>query len=58
MEYQWSFGDGKSSSEVNPVHNYEEPGKYTVTLTADHLADCHDMKVQGNVVEVGEAYRG
>ena len=31
--YSWDFGDGSSSSEVHPVHNYISPGKYTVTLT-------------------------
>lgn len=29
----WDFGDGTTSEEQNPVHTFEEPGKYTVTLT-------------------------
>ncbi len=32
--YNWSFGDGNSSSENNPVHTYGQDGVYTVTLTA------------------------
>ena len=28
----WDFGDGETSSEVNPVHNYTLSGKYSVTL--------------------------
>ncbi|QSE96325.1 PKD domain-containing protein [Fulvivirga lutea] len=32
--FNWSFGDGTSSSEENPTHFYESPGSYTVTLTA------------------------
>ena len=32
--YQWDFGDGKTSSEVNPIHSYESAGTYTVTLIA------------------------
>ncbi len=31
--YLWSFGDGTTSNEENPVHIYENPGTYTITLT-------------------------
>ncbi|MEA3364758.1 MAG: PKD domain-containing protein, partial [Candidatus Hydrogenedentes bacterium] len=36
--YSWSFGDGNSSTEENPVHTYAEVGTYDVTLTvkSDH----------------------
>jgi large repetitive protein len=30
---QWSFGDGSSSTEQNPIHTYATPGHYTVLLT-------------------------
>jgi PKD repeat protein len=29
---RWTFGDGSSSSDVNPVHVYTQPGVYTVCL--------------------------
>ncbi len=29
---RWTFGDGSSSSDVNPVHTYNVPGTYTVCL--------------------------
>lgn len=29
----WEFGDGGTSDEKDPVHVYEDPGKYTVKLT-------------------------
>ena len=32
--WQWSFGDGSSSSQRNPSHSYAAGGEYTVTLTA------------------------
>ncbi|MBL0745278.1 PKD domain-containing protein [Chryseolinea lacunae] len=30
--YTWSFGDGTSSSEASPTHEYTEPGSYKVNL--------------------------
>ncbi len=32
--YHWDFGDGNTSTEVNPKHTYQNAGTYTVTLTA------------------------
>lgn len=32
--YLWDFGDGSTSTEVNPVHEYANPGCYTVILNA------------------------
>jgi len=32
-KYVWDFGDGSSSAEENPTHNYTDPGSYTVRLT-------------------------
>ena len=31
--YFWEFGDGETSTEENPIHNYASVGFYTVTLT-------------------------
>jgi PKD repeat protein len=31
--YLWQFGDGESSNEREPAHNYTVEGAYTVTLT-------------------------
>jgi PKD repeat protein len=30
--YEWNFGDGKTSTEVEPVHVYDSEGTFTVTL--------------------------
>ncbi|MGB0871291.1 MAG: PKD domain-containing protein [Flavobacteriales bacterium] len=32
MGYLWDFGDGKTSTEANPVHAYDTPGNKIVTL--------------------------
>jgi len=32
--YKWDFGDGRTSTEINPTIQYDEGGSYTVTLIA------------------------
>lgn len=34
--YSWNFGDGGTSTEKDPVHEYAEAGNYTVVLTASN----------------------
>jgi PKD repeat protein len=34
--YHWSFGDGTTSTDKNPVHRYAKRGKYTVTLEVNN----------------------
>jgi len=31
-QYQWMFGDGKSTTEINPVHKYNKGGTFDVRL--------------------------
>ena len=33
ISYLWDFGDGETSTEENPSHEYAEPGTYSVSLT-------------------------
>ena len=34
VSWSWDFGDGKTSTEQNPVHVYDDGGYYIATLTA------------------------
>lgn len=36
LTYRWEFGDGTTSAETNPTHQYQAPGIYPVTLTIDN----------------------
>ena len=36
LSYYWDFGDGTTSTQVNPIHNYTTPGTYTITLTVSN----------------------
>ena len=43
VAYIWDFGDGEVEKEVDPFHEYLEPGTYTVSLTAfDANFSCPD----------------
>jgi gliding motility-associated-like protein len=41
-QYFWDFGDGNTSSAVNPNHIYLSPGNYSVGLTLNQLYGCMD----------------
>jgi len=43
--YLWDFGDGNTSGEFEPIHDYATPGVYTVTLTVFNDA-CQDVATQ------------
>jgi gliding motility-associated-like protein len=38
--WDWNFGDGNSSTANAPVHNYQQDGVYTVTLTTTSNFGC------------------
>jgi PKD repeat protein len=45
--WSWSFGDGTTSNEQNPVHTYDERGRYNVLLTVtddDGATDTKDRR--------------
>jgi chitodextrinase len=58
--FQWDFGDGATSSENSPVHQYGNPGKYRVCLKARSVSNCentacYDLLVleEGGIVFAG-----
>lgn len=50
VQYLWNFGDPGSpentSTLANPVHQYPQPGNYTVTLTGINAFGCSDSIIQ------------
>ena len=42
LNYQWDFGDGNTSSQQNPTHNYGSSGNYNVLLTVQSAGGCSD----------------
>jgi len=52
-EYTWDFGDGTPVSHaLNPVHTYDTPGNYTVTLTLN-TQDCGLLNYFSSIHIVG-----
>ncbi len=49
--WRWDFGDGGTSEERNPTHEYETPGTYTVTLTATN-GEGSDDAVKRDLITV------
>jgi len=49
----WNFGDGISSTLINPVHIYERNGLYEVGLSVrDSMGNCYDYYTE--LIQVGE----
>ena len=49
--YLWDFGDGITSTEANPVHQYEVPGSYTVSLVVTNNIGA-DTLIQSDLITV------
>jgi gliding motility-associated-like protein len=52
-EYYWDFGDSSNSSIQNPIHTYNIPGKYTVSLKAKSKGGCYDSILKVDYITVG-----
>ncbi|SEW30677.1 DUF7948 domain-containing protein [Chitinophaga arvensicola] len=46
VHYLWNFGDGDTTSQVNPSHQYLRTGTYNVCLTVTNSDGCTDTKCQ------------
>ncbi|MEX0274892.1 MAG: PKD domain-containing protein, partial [Flavobacteriaceae bacterium] len=51
VSYAWNFGDGNTSTEMNPIHTYSTAGTYTVELTVTDGDDATDSTTLSIVVE-------
>lgn len=50
-EWLWDFGDGNTSTLQNPVHSYDSPGDYTVSLTATNIIGS-DTESKTNYIHI------
>ena len=55
IDWHWDFGDGWDSNEIDPIHTYDAPGKYTVKLVVTDRTGCQTEKIKN--LEITEGYR-
>ncbi len=52
-QFYWSFGDGGSSEQANPVHKFKYPGYYTIGLNTFDISNsnwCMDYNEQNVLI--------
>ena len=47
--WQWDFGDGENSTDLSPMHSYDEKGVYEVCLTVSNENDSHTSCQEINI---------
>ena len=52
VSYKWDFGDGKTSTNQNPTHTYNQDGTYTITLVVTDNDGATDTNTTVAIVEV------
>ncbi|QXD13995.1 PKD domain-containing protein [Rhodocaloribacter litoris] len=53
LSYNWSFGDGGTSTDASPTHTFSNPGTYTVTLNVRnrHGSDSRTLTLNVRLYE-------
>ena len=46
ISWQWDFGDNTSSTYNNPIHIYSDTGTYIISLAAQSLNGCTQIKTE------------
>ena len=49
QQISWDFGDGTTSTELNPLHRYQQLGEFTVTLTVTSCKETFTVKDTVNI---------
>lgn len=54
-DFFWNFGDGTTSNEISPLHTYQFPGEYLVTLQVGQSTDNLLVIIYNNLI-INEFY--
>ncbi|MHB1920823.1 MAG: PKD domain-containing protein [Chitinophagaceae bacterium] len=56
--YLWNFGDGNTSTSLNPSHTYTQDGNYTILLSISSGSGCTDTLTKRDYVHIGSPHAG
>lgn len=51
VSWEWDFGDGNTSDEMEPTHVYDSPGIYNVALTVTNSLGCSTTELKPAFVQ-------
>ncbi len=57
VNYLWNFGDGKTSAEADPLHEYTKPGVYKTSLSVVTQRGCRDSVLNPDPIKVNSKPR-
>jgi len=52
IAWQWDFGDGSTSTDQNPTHQYSSNGQYNISLTVTDTTNKKSVKTRSNYITV------
>jgi hypothetical protein len=55
LMYNWEFGDGTSSTDQSPLHNYTAPGTFQVLLVVTNIQGLSDTAIKSVTVSTTAA---
>jgi gliding motility-associated-like protein len=55
FKYAWDFGDGKTSTDADPINVYEDVGSYNVNLELTAPTGCKISKRWNNLIKIVES---
>ena len=53
LTYLWDFGDGNTSTQINPTHTYNGYGNYTVSLTVSDPS-CTNTRIETDYIRLSQ----
>ena len=54
VSWLWDFGDGQTSTDQNPNHEYAQDGLYTVSLTVTDSDGSSDTEIKADYINVSD----